>query len=104
MKPLKIAKSTLTGPPRYYAFRNYRMRGEGTLVVTGQKEDITEQIQNLLAESHPVNQEMLEALKEFLALRANRSYVSPDSPRGIAERKAEAAISNAQALLEKNNG
>ena len=44
MKPLKLAQSPSSG--RYYAFRSYR-ETSGGIVVTGKKEDITDEIKKL---------------------------------------------------------
>lgn len=54
-KPMRIFTSTLTNPPRYYATRSYRSRidtvhGVERITVTGKKWDVTEDIENILAE------------------------------------------------------
>lgn len=48
-KPLRIFKSSLTG--RYYAFRAYRELKGGGIVVTGLKEDVTDDIEKILRSS-----------------------------------------------------
>lgn len=55
MKKLLIMKAGMSG--RYYATRSYKVINayKGLYQVTGQKEDVTEQIEALIAEAQPVN-------------------------------------------------
>jgi hypothetical protein len=55
-KPMRIFTSRLTEPPRYYATRTYRsqidtVRGVETVVVTGKKWDVTDDIQAIVDEA-----------------------------------------------------
>ena len=71
MKPLHIFQSALSG--KYYATRAYKNCGEGLFQVTGNKEDVTEQINGLRREA------LLEGVRlglEAAAAKAASLYVS----------------------------
>ena len=73
-KPLHIFKGAMSG--RYYATRSYKVHNaeKGLFEVTGQKEDVTDQIEAIIAAAmrpQPVSGDVVDGLVEALE-RARR--------------------------------
>ena len=59
MKQLLILKTPFTN--KYFATRAYKELDDGRIMVTGKKEDVTEQIEGIVEEQHEQLKQQLEA-------------------------------------------
>lgn len=59
-KPIRIFWSPLSN--RFYASNKYQLRGNGNVVITGEKYDVTDQIANLIDENGIVFEKKSDAM------------------------------------------